>query len=287
MPTPLSEGGNERFPRAISGMSVLSISCRICKGSSSHLFEGRLLNYRIQYFECVNCGYVQTEEPFWLGEAYHEAINRSDTGILRRNGRNARRVICTLMMIGKLEGVVIDCAGGYGILVRMLRDRGVNALWSDPYCDNLVARGFEADNTARADLVTAFEALEHFVDPLAELSSLLARSDFVLTTTDLIPTPAPLPGTWWYYAPEHGQHIGFFRIQTLRWMAKTLGCELTSDGKSLHLFSKHSVPAWRWQLFKKGSRVAELIARFRLESLVWPDSQKMSALRLRTGKNSQ
>ena len=267
-------------------MSVSPVSCRICKGSSSYLFDGPLLKYRAHYFECLNCGYVQTEEPFWLDEAYRETINRSDTGIVRRNERNARRVIRTLMMLGKLRGVVVDCAGGYGLLVRMLRDRGVNALWSDRYCENLVARGFEAGDDDKADLITAFEVLEHFVDPLTELSMLLDRSDFVLTTTDLIASPAPPPGTWWYYAPEHGQHIGFFRMQTLRWMANVLDCHLSSDCKSLHLFSKRPIPPWRWQLFRRGSRVAELIARYRLDSLVWPDSQKMAASGLRSGEDN-
>jgi Nif-specific regulatory protein len=46
--------------------------------------------------------------------------------------------------LGSLFGTVVDCAGGYGILVRLLRDYGVNALWSDPYCENVLAKGFES-----------------------------------------------------------------------------------------------------------------------------------------------
>ena len=55
-----------------------------------------------------------------------------------------------------------------GILVRLLRDYGVEALWCDQYCENLLARGFEYNGEC-ADLVTAFEVLEHFVNPLEEL----------------------------------------------------------------------------------------------------------------------
>jgi hypothetical protein len=50
----------------------------------------------------------------------------------------------------------VDCAGGYGILTRLLRDIGVDALWSDPFCQNLMALGFEHSNEP-AELVTAFE----------------------------------------------------------------------------------------------------------------------------------
>jgi hypothetical protein len=225
----------------------------------------------VDYFECANCRYVQTETPTWLDAAYAEAINRSDTGILLRNERNARMVIRMLALLGVLRGQVVDCAGGYGILVRMLRDRGVQALWQDRYCANLVARGFEADDGTPADLATAFEALEHFVDPPGELQALFARAPNVLVSTDLIPTPTPGPGDWWYYAPEHGQHIGFYRVETLKHLAARFGRHLHTDGKSFHLFTVQPLPAWRWKLARRTSRLAPLIARARLRSLVWQD----------------
>ena len=34
------------------------------------------------------------------------------------------------------------------------------------------------------------------------------RADAVLVSTDLMPDPAPAPGTWWYYGAEHGQQEG-------------------------------------------------------------------------------
>lgn len=41
--------------------------------------------YDIQYFRCSQCGFVQTEEPFWLEEAYSSAIGDSDVGLAARN----------------------------------------------------------------------------------------------------------------------------------------------------------------------------------------------------------
>lgn len=257
-------------------MITKTIECRVCGALSQHIFNSSLLRHSVRYYECANCGYVQTETPHWLDEAYNEAINRSDTGILRRNERNARLVIRTLALIGHIRGTVIDCAGGYGLLVRMLRDRGVDALWADRYCDNLVARGFEAENDERADLITAFEAMEHFVDPTIELAALLDRADYVLVSTDLIPTPTPDPGSWWYYAPEHGQHIGFFRTETLERMARQLGCHVVSDGKSFHLFSHQIVPHWRWMLARRTARWSMLWARLKLKSLMWSDHHLMA-----------
>ena len=251
-------------------------NCRVCGGPVRALFQGRLLSHTVGYEECPACGYVQTEQPHWLDEAYSQAINVSDTGILRRNARNARLVIRILALVGTLRGKVIDCAGGYGLLVRMLRDSGINARWADPYCDNLVARGFEAQAGERADLLTAFEAMEHFVHPAQELAGMLARADHVLVSTDLIADPAPQPGQWWYYAPEHGQHIGFFRPRTLVWLAQHLQCHVHSDGKSFHLFTRQPLPRWRWKLARHTAKLGPLLARLRLRSLVWSDRRLMA-----------
>jgi hypothetical protein len=251
--------------------------CRVCGAPARRLFDGPLLGRSVAYFECANCRYVQTEQPSWLAEAYAEAINRSDTGILKRNERNARLVIRTLAMLGRLRGRVVDCAGGYGILVRMLRDRGVDAWWEDRYCENLLARGFEAAPASSADLVTAFEALEHFVEPVAELAALCGRAPAVLVSTDLIPDPAPVPGSWWYYAPEHGQHVGFCRVETLRQLARRLERHLATDGKSFHLFSERPLPHWRWIAARRTASWAPLIAKLRLKSKVWDDHRAMQS----------
>ena len=252
-----------------------ALPCRVCGETTRRLFDGPLLDLRVGYHDCPRCGYVQTDPPNWLARAYGEAINRSDTGILRRNARNARLVMRVMDVLGVLHGRVVDCAGGYGLLVRMLRDAGVDALWRDPYCENLVARGFEHAGEPAA-LVTAFEAMEHFVEPPGELDALMALGDAVLVSTDLIADPAPAPGTWWYYGAEHGQHIGFFRPQTLRWLAARAGWHLHSDGRSFHLFTRAPLPDWRWRWARGSLRLAGLVARLRLRSRVWTDHAAMS-----------
>ena len=206
-----------------------SAICRCCGSNSRFLWRGDVLGEPANYFDCAECGYVQTEMPHWLERAYAVAINVSDTGIMARNQDNARLVLATMLSLGKLKGKVVDCAGGYGILVRMLRDYGVDAFWSDRYCENLLARGF-AYESGEADLATAFEAFEHFVNPAKDLDSLLAIAPNILLSTLLIPDPAPAPGTWWYYGAEHGQHIGFFRLRTLKKLVADRGKFLLSDG---------------------------------------------------------
>ena len=246
--------------------------CRVCAANARPIFSGTVLGRSVEYQECDACGYVQTESPTWLEQAYGTAIGAADTGILQRNRRTARIVVRMLAMLGLLQGRVIDSAGGYGLLVRMLRDLGVDARWEDRYCDNLVARGFEAGVDAPADLLTAFEVMEHMVEPLAEMRRLCTRAPHVLVSTSLIPEPTPALAAWWYYAPAGGQHIGFFRVRTLQYIAAKLGCRVFTDGRSYHLFtSATSISPLRFAWARKTAALAPLIARARLRSRTWDD----------------
>jgi hypothetical protein len=252
------------------------VECRACGAQTKPLWRGRLITHDVQYFECPSCRYVQTEEPHWLSEAYDEVINQSDTGIMSRNIANAQLVIGALWLLKHLDGSVVDCAGGYGILVRLLRDEGVDALWSDPFCENLVARGFE-HRQGNAFLVTAFEAFEHFVHPDVELGRMLAIAPNVLISTMLLPTPTPAHEDWWYYGREHGQHVGLFRAETLRVLAARHGKHLATDGVSNHLFSERPVSDSSLHRLVRHRRLAHWLARRKLSSRTWSDHLAMSA----------
>jgi hypothetical protein len=249
--------------------------CRVCGLAGRFVFALRVLGSEVDYFDCPNCGYLQTEEPYWLPQAYACAINTVDTGILARNQLNVGRVVTALFMLRKLKGRVLDHAGGYGILVRLLRDLGVDAYWRDRYCENLLARGFEADVAGdRFDLLTAFEVFEHLIDPVSELRAMLSTSRNVLLSTELVSgTQAPAPD-WWYLGPEHGQHIGFFRRTTLDWMARKLQCHVATDGRSLHMFSLDPMPAY-WHLSMRSSFLGRVAARMTLTPRTMSDFARL------------
>ena len=94
-------------------MKDLDKKCRVCGLTSEIFSQEKIFNHDIQYLECKSCGYVQTEEPYWLKKAYEDAINISDTGIMSRNQANTKIVAVTLLLLGKLQGIVVDAAGGY------------------------------------------------------------------------------------------------------------------------------------------------------------------------------
>lgn len=256
-------------------MSQLICKCRVCDASTRYLWHARLLMRDVAYFECDRCGYVQTEAPTWLDEAYRQPINLTDTGILGRNQGCLERVLITLRLLGNVHGRVKDLAGGFGILVRMLRDAGVDAWWADKYAQNLVARGFEDDGSSRAFLATSFESFEHFVHPMDELRQMLMSVDSLLISTQLAPEPTPAASDWWYFGLEHGQHIGFFRRRTLEHMADQVGMRLLSDGSSFHLFTRAPLREFIWQQALKRRKRCLKWARAGLESKTWSDHEML------------
>ena len=253
------------------------MNCRLCNSLIGNPFsEAVLLGHNIKYFECPQCEYVQTEEPYWLDNAYASSINKTDTGIMVRNLSNVRLVLTTLTLIRKRTEKVVDYAGGHGFLVRLLRDKGIDALWSDPYSENLVARGFEYEKENKsAVLVTAFEAFEHFVNPVVEMGKLLSVSSNILLTTTLVPHPTPTPSDWWYYGLDHGQHIGFFHLNTLEYLAKKFHLNLISDGRSTHFFSKKRYSNHIWKSLILVSKIAPYIFSIGLKSKTWNDNLQL------------
>jgi hypothetical protein len=128
----------------------------------------------------------------------------------------------------------LDWAGGYGVLTRLMRDRGIDFWHHDPFTPNNFAAGLEGSIGESWDLVTLFEVLEHLEDPVAELTPLVAATGVILCTTEILPEPTPKPGAWWYYAPETGQHITFYTVASLEALAERLGMRLVTNSRSLH-----------------------------------------------------
>ncbi|MFH1352771.1 MAG: class I SAM-dependent methyltransferase [bacterium] len=214
------------------------MNCKICNNTCRCLFSANLLlKYDVKYYLCENCGFLQTEEPYWLNEAYTETINSTDTGLLQRNITLARQITPILYYFFDKNAKFLDWAGGYGIFTRLMRDIGFDFYWGDPYCKNLFARGFEYNSEIHdITLVTTFESFEHFTNPITEIQKMLSVSKNIIFTTNLLPEKVPAPEDWWYYGLEHGQHISFYSKKTLEFIAGKFGINLLSaDG--LNIFS--------------------------------------------------
>jgi hypothetical protein len=234
-----------------------------------------LKKYPVKYFRCATCGFIQTEQPYWLNEAYSSAIASQDVGIMFRNLTNGEVTSAALNLLFPDFKSALDCGGGHGVLVRLMRDRGFNFFWSDLHAANDFARGFEAPADLKFDFLTAFELLEHLVDPIAEISKLIAMSDNVFVSTCLVPEPAPSISDWWYYMPTSGQHVSFYTKESLRIIGRKFGRHVLSIG-TFHLFTKEPTSYFRYRL-ATSPRIARLINKVHSRpSLTASDLEKMT-----------
>lgn len=216
------------------------MNCKICNSMTKKFDNGVILNkYSVEYYQCLNCGFVQTEKPYWLEESYSDAISVSDTGVMSRNITFSKLATTILSILVNKNSYFLDYGGGYGIFTRLMRDNGFDFYWYDKYATNLVARGFEGDILDKKyEAITSFENFEHFENPLEEIEKIFSLTDFVLFSTDLITTPAPSTDKWWYYCLEHGQHISIFSKKSLEYVANKYDYYLISNGSNIHIFCK-------------------------------------------------
>jgi len=218
------------------------MKCKICGRDSKKIFNTKILNkYNINYFYCKECGFIQTQEPYWLDKAYEESINITDTGIMQRNLYLSKITSILLFFVFDKNAKFLDYAGGYGIFTRLMRDIGFDFYWYDKYSENLLARGFEYKKTDKIELITSFEAFEHFVNPSEEIEKMLGISKNIFFSTELYEYNPPKPDEWWYYGLEHGQHISFYSIKTLNYIANKYKLNLYTNGRNLHLLTEKKI----------------------------------------------
>lgn len=255
------------------------MTCRICQSPSRAFGRARVLGrHDVGYHRCERCGFVQTDEPFWLDEAYSEAITNSDLGLVSRNLQLAPVVLALAVTMFDPAGRFVDYGGGYGMLVRLLRDAGLDFYRSDRYCRNLFAVGFDAPEPELAsyELLTAIEVFEHLVDPVAEVERMLGFSRSLFFTTQLVPAEVPPPDSWWYYGLEHGQHVSFYTRDSLRVLGERFGLTLYSRGP-YHLLSDRKLSAARFNLVTRVQLASVLAPFLRRPTLLPADAERVVA----------
>jgi hypothetical protein len=224
------------------------MNCSVCGCETELILKTRVLNkHEVSYFKCVGCEFIQTEKPYWTDEAYNRAISSLDVGLVFRNLHLNKTVEPIIKKYFDPHLKFLDYGGGYGLFVRLMRDKGFDFYRQDMYCENIFAQYWDVKDLppkTRFELVTAFEVFEHLANPLEEIKKMFEYADSVLFSTKLQP-PAPHENLdqWWYLAPESGQHISFYSKKTLGAIGQHFNRHLYSDGKNFHLLTPQKITA--------------------------------------------
>lgn len=231
------------------------VACKICNHNSTLLFNTVILKkHSVNYYKCSDCGFIQTETPFWLSEAYNSAITSIDIGLTNRNEITKQIVKSLCYKLFKGEGKYVDYGGGYGMLVRMLRDAGLQFYRQDIYCDNLFAKHFDITDLVNEEtnsmfsMLTAFEVFEHLENPIDEMKKMLEYSHSIFFSTLIVPPNIQSEKDWWYFTPETGQHIALYSIDSLKKIAEMFNLNFYTNGTNYHLFTKKKINSFWFSL---------------------------------------
>jgi glycosyltransferase involved in cell wall biosynthesis len=216
--------------------------CRFCHHPAHKVFTRDILGVPRNFYECQECGSLQTSNPTWLDQAYSDNISVFDTGVMLRNLNNfvLTKNVANVLAYGS-DLKLLEFGAGSGMLTRMLRDTGLDAYAYDVHNAPSLAGGFVPpdlntfveQNADKPKLILAFEVFEHFTDPEGSLKALFeSQADALLVTTDLY---VGQDSNWTYLTPFSGQHVFFYSHKALSQVADRYGYDLVSEGNT-HLF---------------------------------------------------
>jgi Methyltransferase domain len=227
----------------------MTSKCPICGKKRDIIFNAIILSkYSVSYLLCDECGLLQTEEPYWLDEAYNNAISDTDTGLVARNISISKKLACIIFFLFPKEEKYLDIAGGYGMLTRLMRDIGFDFYWSDKYCENILAKGFEIPYSNKYFTgITAFEVLEHVYNPIEFIKKSLndAKTSTIIFSTELYQEDLKELNKWWYLALESGQHVSLYQLKTLKFIANKLSLNFYSF-KNIHIITDKRILKIIW-----------------------------------------
>jgi len=202
-------------------------SCPICQAKAPLLgvvdfhkscleAQGKRLSFSgvpIYYRQCSDCRFVFTKAfDDWSHEDFARQIYNENYALIDPDYAELRpagnaQLLDVLFNDVKSTFRLIDYGGGNGKLAALLRDKGYQAETFDPFSAHA------AQPTGKADMVTAFEVMEHSNRPhktVEEMISLLNDDGFMLFSTCLQPADFDqMELNWWYIGPRNG-HVSIY-----------------------------------------------------------------------------
>jgi hypothetical protein len=211
--------------------------CTICDSRREQLFELRVLGkYQATYGQCINCRFLSSDDPYWLHESFASKLNDLDIGSVDRCLIVADFVESFIRSANSKNGRFLDWGGGYGLLARLMRDRGLDFVSHDVYTHPLFVEPNEGLESDTFELITMSEVALHLTDPVPIFTKILESTNTIIFTAVI--APHVIPKDWWYLMPDTGQHVAIYHKETLETLASQLGVRITTDGRFFHVLHR-------------------------------------------------
>ncbi|MGX0978887.1 hypothetical protein ACSSVY_004632 [Roseovarius sp. MBR-51] len=214
--------------------------CRLCGEEAQRAFSLPFFKrFDVSFYRCSGCKSLQTEEPHWLGETYSGSLPGEDLGAVARCQRAQVTVfyLSRMLQLGR-TAKVLDFGGGNGLLVRMLRDIGIDARLSDKYSQNTYAAGFEDEVSQSYDIILATEVFEHLPNPIDDLREIFKRDPKILFATTILYEGQDK--NWSYLCPNSGGHVFFYSEAALEHIGRHFGYNVVWRSPNI-VFSKAKI----------------------------------------------
>lgn len=226
----------------------MEVICPICgPADATALFEKK----QRRFYQCKHCGLrlqwplpTQQELADYYDEEFSKGMYRTFTEAQVMKERTAAYRLRKVLRWTKPIGKWLDVGCANGVFVSTAATMGVDACGIElssvavqQACEQGLnvrqARIEELPAAERFDCVTAFDVIEHVLDPRDFLQSIADRLNAGATCVLSLPNVnslfAKVMGkAWWFYIPE--EHLHYFNSQTITKLATEVGLETLHTG---------------------------------------------------------
>jgi len=195
----------------------------------------------VYYRHCENCGFLFSDslktwnKEDFIHHIYNDQYHTVDPDYVETRSKVNTDLILALFKRNLKDLYFIDYGCGNGSLGQKLRLQGCRLDDLDPFAEKQMLPA------KTADVVTAFELLEHSNTPkktVESITSYVKDDGIIVFSTLLQPSKFNPLGTdglnWWYIAPRNG-HVSIYSETSLSLIFAQVGFQLTSLNRNLHL----------------------------------------------------
>jgi len=212
--------------------------CAVCSSNTKFLFSYEVRGEHLASLrECLTCHFTFIVNPYWLADSFTSELNGLDIGSVDRCLVLADFLEVFIRSEKMASSNFLDWGGGYGLLARIMRDRGLDFVSHDLYTRALFVDSFEIAEDTTFELVTMSEVALHLPDPIPIFRKILESTTTIIFTAVI--APDEISSDWWYLMPDTGQHVAIYHEDTLQYLAKNLGVQVTTDGRYFHVLHRN------------------------------------------------